>query len=276
MNYKISLLALALIASVGTVSAQTPAAKKAAPAAAAKPAAGKAAGKIATVNGNPISESLAQLLVDEQLSQGQQDSADLRAAVKDELIKREVLAQEARKLNFDKTEAVASRIELARQSILLGAYLDDYVAKHPVPESTIKAEYDRQVQLAGDKEYKVRHIQTEKESDAVAIIKQLDSGAKFDTLVKESKDLGSKDNGGDLGWMRPQGSFKDAIVLLDKGNYTKTPVKTEFGFHVILLEDVRKPEIPAYDQVKERVRQALVQQVIQKHVAELLSRAKID
>jgi peptidyl-prolyl cis-trans isomerase C len=197
MNLKLSLLAAALIATAASapVMAQTK-----------KPAAAKAevSGKtpVAVVNGNPISTGMADLLINEQLSQGQQNGPELRSAVREELIKRELLAQEARKMGLDKSDQTTARIDLARQSILLGMYLDEFMKTHPISDAEIHAEYDRQIALAGDKEYKVRHILVDKEEDAQAIIKKLAAGGKFEELAKDSKDSGTKDSGGDLGWGR--------------------------------------------------------------------------
>jgi peptidyl-prolyl cis-trans isomerase C len=158
-------------------------------------------------------------------------------------------------------------------------YLDEYLKEHPISDADIHAEYDRQIALAGDKEYKVRHILVDKEEDALAIIKKLDAGGKFEELAKDSKDAGTKDSGGDLGWGRAidySANFGDAIPRLEKGTYAKQPIKSNFGYHVVMLEDTRKPELPEFAAVSDKVKQALVQQAVQKHIAELLSKAKIQ
>ncbi|HSD38437.1 MAG TPA: peptidyl-prolyl cis-trans isomerase [Rhodocyclaceae bacterium] len=279
MNFKLSLLAATLIATAASLPAVAQTNKKpAAGAATSTPALGGKA-PVAVVNGSPISAGMAELLVNEQLAQGQQNTPELRNAVREELIKRELLAQEARKRGLDKTEQVTSRVDLARQSIQLGLYLDAYIKEHPISDAAVRAEYDRQIALAGDKEYKVRHILVEKEEDAQAIIKKLAAGGKFEVLAKDSKDAGTKDNGGDLGWGRAvdyASNFGNIVPTLEKGQYTKQPVKSNFGYHIIMLDDTRKPELPEFAAVSEKVKQALVQQAVQKHIAELLTKAKIQ
>ncbi|MDB5802459.1 MAG: peptidylprolyl isomerase [Rhodocyclales bacterium] len=273
MNLKLSLLAATLVATASvSVPAQTT--KKA-----AAPAVVSTKTTLVTVNGSPVSTGMADLLIEEQVAQGQKNTPELRSAVREELIKRELLAQEARKRGLDKSDQVISRVDLARQSILLGLYLDDYVKAHPISEAEVRAEYDRQITLLGDKDYKVRHILVDKEEDALAIIKKLDNGGKFEELAKGSKDEGTKDSGGDLGWGRGPdytANFGDSVTRLEKGQYTKQPVKSSFGYHVILLEDTRKPLAPDYATVSDKVKQALIQQSVQKHVAELMGKAKIQ
>ncbi|GAA5159206.1 peptidylprolyl isomerase [Viridibacterium curvum] len=274
MNFKLSILAVSLISLGALQSAHAQAAKK--PAAGAKPA----ANAVATVNGTPLSKAMAQSLLMQIATQNPDVERTppevLNQEIREELIKRELLAQQARKAGVDKKDEFNGRLELARQTLLMGAYLESYVAAHPISEEAIKTEYNRLIQMRGDKEYKLRHIQTETEADAQALIKRLDGGARFDDVVKESKDIGSRDNGGDLGWMNPNPAFAAAVAQLRKGNYTKTPVKTEWGYHVILLEDERKPEAPDFDSVKDRVRDNLIQQMIQRHVDELRKSAKVE
>jgi peptidyl-prolyl cis-trans isomerase C len=277
MNLKLSLLAATLIATVAVVPASAQTTKKSTAAAPKAAVSGKT--PLVLVNGSPITTGMADLLIEEQVAQGQQSTPELRSAVREELIKRELLAQEARKRGLDKTDQVTARIDLARQSILLGLYLDEYVKAHPISDADVRAEYDHQVTLLGDKDYKVRHILVDKEEDAQAIIKKLDAGGKFEELAKQSKDEGTKDSGGDLGWGRASdyaANFGDVVPHLEKGQYTKQPVKSNFGYHVILVEDTRKPVPPDFATVSEKVKQSLVQQEVQKHIAELMSKAKIQ
>jgi peptidyl-prolyl cis-trans isomerase C len=237
-----------------------------------------AADTLATVNGKAIPQSRAEAVIAEQKAQGAPDSEQLRAAVKERLIGLEVLAQEAQKKGVEKSAAFLTKLDIARQSLLVNTYLQDYAKAHPVSEADIKAEYDRIKAQLGDKEYKVRHILVEKEEDAKAIIEKLGKGEKFDDLAKQSKDPGSKDKGGDLGWANP-GSFvkpfSDAMVKLEKGKYSATPVKSEFGYHVIKLEDTRALKSPSLEEVKPQLKQRLEQQAIEKHVAELRAKAQI-
>jgi peptidyl-prolyl cis-trans isomerase C len=247
---------------------------------AAKPAAasGKAGG-VATVNGVAIPASRADALLQSQLSQGQQDSEQLRTAVRNDLITREILSQASKKKGFDKKADVMAQFELARQGILVNAYLQDFVATHPVTDDAIKKEYDSIVKTMGSKEYKARHILVEKEDEAKSIIARLQKGEKFEELAKQSKDPGNKDRGGDLGWAAPSGyvkSFADALVKLEKGKFSAAPVHTEFGWHVIQLDDIRDLKHPGLDEVKPQIQQRLQQQMLEKHITELRAKAKVE
>jgi peptidyl-prolyl cis-trans isomerase C len=170
------------------------------------------------------------------------DSPQLRNEVREQLIVREIIAQEATKKGLAKNVDVQAQLELARQQVLWNAYIADFIKSNPIPDAQLKAEYDKLRSTRGDKEYKTRHILLEKEDDAKAVIADLKKGRKFEELAKQSKDPGSKDRGGDLDWNSPAGyvkPFGDAMVKLEKGKYTETPVQTQFGWHVI-VEDVRQ------------------------------------
>ena len=247
---------------------------------AAKPAAasGKAGG-VATVNGVAIPASRADALLQSQLSQGQQDSEQLRTAVRNDLITREILSQASKKKGFDKKADVMAQFELARQGILVNAYLQDFVATHPVTDDAIKKEYDSIVKTMGSKEYKARHILVEKEDEAKAIIEKLKKGEKIEDLAKDSKDPGSKERGGDLGWANPASfvpPFSAAMTKLDKGKFTEAPVKSDFGWHVILLEDTRELKLPTMDEAKGQISQQLQQRMVQKHIEDLRAKAKVE
>jgi peptidyl-prolyl cis-trans isomerase C len=244
--------------------------------AAAQKAAG---GVVATVNGVAISQTAANAFVAEQEAQGAPDSPELKNAVREELIRRELLLQEAKKMGLDKKPNVAAQADLARQAIFIRAFVQDFVKKHPISDEQIKAAYDRMKSQMGSTEYKVRHILVEKEDDAKTIIASLKKGGKFDELAKQSKDPGSRDKGGDLGWSSTASyvkPFGDAVTGLGKGKYTETPVKTDFGYHVILLEDSRPLTPPPFDQVKQQIAQRLQQEQIQKFVTDLRAKAKIQ
>jgi peptidyl-prolyl cis-trans isomerase C len=237
-----------------------------------------AAGPVATVNGTAIPSAWADAMIAEQKSQGAPDSEQLRKAVTEELVRREVLAQEARKKGLDKQPTTAAQMDLARQAVLIRASLQDYVKTNPVTDAEIKAEYDKIKGNLGEKEYKVRHILVEKEDDAKSIIGKLQNGGKFDDLAKDSKDPGSKDKGGDLGWANPGmfvKPFSESMVKLEKGKFTPQPVKSDFGYHVILLEDVRPLKAPGFDEVKPQLQQRLQQQKVEQHVMDLRSKAVI-
>jgi peptidyl-prolyl cis-trans isomerase C len=235
---------------------------------------------LAVVNGKPVPSSRADLMVKQMVAQGQQDTPELRAMVKDEMINREILIQEADKLGLGTKPEVKNQVEIARQSILIRALVADQLKKNPVKDADIKAEYDKFRAQAGDKEYHVRHILVEKEEDAKAIIVKLKGGAKFEDLAKQSsKDPGSAANGGDLDWATPSSfvkPFSDAMVALQKGQLTDTPVKTQFGYHIIRLDDVRPAKIPTLEEVKPQITEALQQKKLQEYQKQLRAKAKIQ
>jgi peptidyl-prolyl cis-trans isomerase C len=234
---------------------------------------------LAVVNGKAIPSSRADMMVKQMAAQGQQDSPQLRTMIKDELINREVLIQEADKLGLGTSADVKNQVEMARQSIIIRALVADYLKKHPVADADIKAEYDKFKATAGDKEYRARHILVEKEDEAKDIIAKLKAGAKFEDLAKQSKDPGSASNGGDLDWASPAAfvkPFSDAMTSLEKGKFTETPVKTQFGYHVIKLEDVRAAKIPTMDELKPQIAESLQQKKLQAYQQELRSKAKVQ
>jgi len=234
---------------------------------------------IAVVNGKPVPSSRADAMVKQLVAQGQQDTPQLRNMVKEELVNREILIQEADKQGISNSAEVKNQVDIARQSIVIRALINDYLKKHPVKDTEIKAEYDRYKAQAGDKEYRARHILVEKEDDAKAIIAKLKGGAKFEELAKQSKDPGSAANGGDLDWAAP-GSFvkpfSDAMIALQKGQITEAPVKTDYGYHVIKLEDIRAAKIPSIDEIKPQIEDRLKQQKLQAMQKELQAKAKIQ
>ena len=234
---------------------------------------------LAVVNGKPVPSSRADAMVKQMAAQGQQDTPQLRAMVKDDLVNREILMQEADKLGLSSSSEVKSQLDMARQSIVIRALVADYVKKNPVSEADMKAEYDKFKAQAGDKEYHARHILVEKEEDAKAIIAKLKGGAKFEELAKESKDTGSAANGGDLDWAPPTAfvkPFSDAMIALQKGQITETPVQTQFGYHVIKLEDSRAAKVPTFEEVKPQIAESLQQQKLQAYQQELKKKAKIQ
>ena len=237
------------------------------------------ANTFATVNGKAIPKVRADALIAGQAAQGQPDSPELRKAVTEELVRREVLTQEALKKGFDKKPEVQGQMDLARQGVLIGAYLNDYVKTHPVTEDQIKKEYAEITAKLGSKEYKARHVLVETEEAAKAIIEKLKKGEKIDDLAKDSKDPGSKDRGGDLGWANPASfvpPFSAAMTKLEKGKFTEAPVKSDFGWHVILLEDTRELKLPGIDEAKGQIGQQLTQRLVQKHIDELRAKAKVE
>lgn len=233
----------------------------------------------ATVNGQAIPQNLYDAFLAEQKAQGAPDSPDLKKAIKEELVRRELLAQEAKKKGLDKKSEVQGRLELVKQGVLINAYLSDYVKANPITDDRLKKDYEAIKTQMGSTEYKARHVLVEKEEDAKGIIAKLDKGEKIADLAKQSKDPGSKDTGGDLGWNAPNAyvkPFSDAMTGLKKGEYTKAPVKTDFGYHVIMLDDIRPINPPPFEQVKPQLQQNASRQVIEQLVKDLRSKAKVD
>jgi peptidyl-prolyl cis-trans isomerase C len=232
-----------------------------------------------TVNGKAVPKVRADALLAGQAAQGQPDSPELRKAVTEELVRREILTQESVKKGFDKKPEVQGQVDLARQGVLIGAYLNDYVKTHPVTEDQIKKEYEDIKAKLGNKEYKARHILVEKEDEAKALIEKLKKGEKIEDLAKASKDPGSKERGGDLGWANPASfvpPFSAAMTKLEKGKFTETPVKSDFGWHVIQLEDTRELKLPPIEEAKGQIGQQLQQRMVQKHIEDLRAKAKVE
>ncbi len=235
---------------------------------------------VATVNGKPIPAAKVDQVVKQVVAQGKAaDSPQLREAIKKDLIGREVLIQEADKQGVGTRPEVKNAIDNARQSIIINAMLADYVKKNPVKDADIKAEYDKYKAQMGDKEYHARHILVGTEDEAKQIIAKLKGGAKFEELAKQSKDPGSAPNGGDLDWASPASfvpEFSKAMTSLQKGAITETPVKTQFGYHVIKLEDVRAAKIPPLEEVKQQIAEQLQQRKLAAFRESLMSKAKIQ
>jgi peptidyl-prolyl cis-trans isomerase C len=234
---------------------------------------------VATVNGKAIPSAKVDQMVKQVVAQGKAtDSPQLRDMIKKELIGREVLLQEADKQGIGAKADVKAAIDNARQSIIINAMLADYVKKNPVTDAQIKAEYDRYKSQVGDKEYHARHILVATEDEAKAIITKLKGGAKFEDLAKGNKDSTGA-NGGDLDWASPASyvpEFSKAMVALQKGAITDTPVKTQFGYHVIKLEDVRPAKIPPMDEVKQQIADSLQQRKLATYRDDLMKKAKIQ
>lgn len=233
----------------------------------------------ALVNGVSISQASVDNAVKGEVAQGREDTPELRKSVRESLIKRELMVQEAKRLGLDKSAEVQQEIEMAKQSVLVNAYLMDYVSKNRVSEEVLKQEYEARKAKLGDKEYNARHILVDTEDEAKAIIAQLNKKVKFEKLVAKSKDTGSAAQGGSLGWAVPGNfvpPFAYALQTLKKGEYTKVPVQSQFGWHVIQLDDERALKVPGYEEVKPQLQQRLQQQAIQKAIADLEAKAKIE
>ncbi|MEN6586929.1 MAG: peptidylprolyl isomerase [Sulfuricella sp.] len=247
-----------------------------------KTATAPAAGNVAaTVNGTAISKARVDLLVKQRAGMGQPDSPEMRKAIIDQLAMQMLVSQEAIKKGLDKTPEVTDQIELTKQSILANAFVQDYIKSHPVTDDMLKAEYDKvKAEMTGT-EYKARHILVGSEAEGKDIIAKLKKNPKaFDALAKEkSKDPGSKDKGGELGWFDPRGmvpEFGAAVTKLGKGKMTDEPVKTQFGYHVIVLEDSRPMQIPPLDQVKPQLTQKVQQEQLKSLIDDMKAKAKIE
>jgi len=234
----------------------------------------------AMVNGVSIPQSRIDLRVKVATQQGQPDTPELRKSIREDMINLEVLAQDAAKRGLDKSPEVIQQIALARQTVLANAFVQDYVKNHPIDDAVLKLEYDKLKANVGTKEYKARHILVETEAEAKSIIVQLGKKAKFDKLAAEkSKDAGSAQHGGELEWAVPSNfvaPFAAALVALKKGEYTKEPVETQYGWHVIKLDDIRDLKVPSFDELKPQLQQRMQQQMVQNAITEMRDKAKIE
>jgi len=235
----------------------------------------------ATVNGVAISQRTVDLFVKQGASSGRPDTPEARKAIIDQLALQVLVAQEAVKKGLDKTPEVAEQLEAIRQSVLANAYVQDFVKTQPVSDEAIRAEYERIKAGMSGTEYKARHILVAKETEAKEIIARLkkDPGAFAKLAAEKSKDPGSAARGGDLGWFDLRGmvpEFGAAVSAMEKGKLSEAPVKSQFGYHVILLEDTRPIEPPPLDEVKAQLSQQLQQQAVKKQLDTLKAAAKIE
>jgi len=238
-----------------------------------------AAGPVAKVNGKVIPTNRADVLIANQIAQGQAKTPELEAAVKEELVRREVLAQAATKKGVDKKAEVQAQLDLARQGVIIGAYLNEFAKNVKTSDADVQKEYDGINAAVGKSEYKARHILVESEGEAKDIIAKLKGGAKFEDLAKASKDPGSKDRGGELGWGNKASyvpPFSEAMTKLTKGQYTETPVQSQFGWHVIQLDDTRELKAPPFEEVKPQIVQRMRQMAVEKHILDLRAKAKVE
>ncbi|QEA14085.1 peptidylprolyl isomerase [Comamonas flocculans] len=239
-----------------------------------------AAQNLAIVNGKAVPTARAEL-IEQQLKQaGREVTPDIKKQVREEVIAREIFMQEAQKRGLQNSKDFKDQMELARQALLIRELFADYQKKNPVSDAEIQAEYDKFVAANAGKEYKASHILVENEDQAKAIIAELDKGGNFEEIAKkESKDPGSGAKGGDLGWANPSSyvpEFTEAMIKLEKGKVTQTPVKSQFGWHVIRLDDTRDAQLPKLEEVKDQVRQQLEQQKLMQFQQDLRTKAKVE
>jgi len=236
---------------------------------------------IATVNGKPVPKARVETLIQQVTKSGQQQrSPELEAQVKDEVVRREIFMQEAEKRGIPQGADYKAQMELARQMLLIRGLMEDFRAKNPIGDAQAQAEYDQLKASNAGSEYRARHILVEKEEDAKALIAQIKGGASFEELAKKnSKDTGSAANGGDLDFANPNNfvpEFSKAMVALQKGEMTQEPVKSQFGYHIIKLEDTRPVTFPAFDDVKAQIKQRMEQQKMAEFQDSLIKKAKMD
>ncbi|MCE2947633.1 MAG: peptidylprolyl isomerase [bacterium] len=241
----------------------------------------KGPGTAARVNGVTVPQSRIDMMLKQQIQRGAPDTPEMRARIREELISMEAVSQEAAKRGFDKNPDVLIQLELARQNILAQAYIADYIAKNPTSDAAMKAEYDKIRSTLGDREYRVRHILVKTEAEAKEIMAAI--AAKKTTFEKaaaeRSEDAGSKGRGGELDWTPPANlvkPFADAMVKLKKGQTAPAPVQSQFGWHIIRLDDERPLTAPPYEEVKQQLQQRFQQQAIEKAISEVRAKAKIE
>ena len=235
---------------------------------------------IAVVNGKAVPTARLNALKAQIEKSGRPVTDDMLGQLKDEIIAREIFMQEAKKRGLDASDEYKAQLELARQTILIRELFADFQKKNPVTDAEVQAEYDKFAAANGGKEYRARHILVETEEQAKALIAEIKKSGKFEELAKKhSKDPGSGANGGDLDWAAANSyvpEFSGAMVKLDKGQMADEPVKSQFGFHIIRVDDVREAQLPKLDEVKPQIAQQLQQQKMGKFQEDLRSKAKVQ
>jgi peptidyl-prolyl cis-trans isomerase C len=245
---------------------------------------GVQAQNVTTVNGKAVPKARVDAVLNQVTKQaaatGRPLPPDVDRLVRDQIVLNEIYTQEAERRGLAATEEYRQQMELVRQNVLIQALFQDFEKKNPVTDAEIQAEYDKFKAQVGDKEYRARHILVENEDEAKALIAQIKGGAKFEDVArKASKDPGSAEQGGDLDWAAPGSyvaEFSQAMTALQKGQMTETPVKSQFGYHIIKLEDVRDAQFPSLDEVKPQIRQRLAQQKVAKFRDDLRNAARTD
>lgn len=239
-----------------------------------------AAQNVAIVNGKAVPKARVDMLSQQLAKAGRPVDTTMQSQLKDEVIAREIFMQEAQKRGLDATDDFKAQIELARQTILIRELFADYQKNNPVTDAEIKGEYDKFVSANGGKEFKARHILVENEDQAKKIIGDLKKGQKFEDIAKkQSKDAGSGANGGDLDWATAASyvpEFAEAMAKLKKGELTQAPVKSQFGWHVIRVDDIRDAQLPKLEEVRPQIAQQLQQQKLAQFQETLRKSAKVE
>jgi peptidyl-prolyl cis-trans isomerase C len=244
-------------------------------------AATPAAPPVVTINGQAISQQLLDDYVKAVAGENAANiSAEDREQIKENLVRIVLIAQQAEKDGVTKDPEVATRLELSRLNLIQQAVAARYLKERVPTDAELRAEFDSQLASTPLVEYQAKHILVDGEDVAQKAIQQLQSGTDFGTLARRlSKDKASAEKGGDLGWFAPNRMvkpFADAVALLKKGEYTKTPVQTQFGWHVIQLTNTRDRAPPAFDDVKEQLGQIVLQKKFKSYSDEMIKAAKID
>ena len=233
----------------------------------------------AIVNGVVIANETIEVIVAEQHAQGAPEDPNMKDSIRKELVRRALLEQDAVKAGINKRPDTVIRQNLARQNALIRDYVQDWTKNNTPTDEEMHEEYDKIASSMGkEKEYHARHILLKTEQEAKTAISRLNKGAKFAELARKSLDPGSKDNGGDLGWTSPAmfvPPFSEAMIALEKGKYSATPVKTEYGYHIILLEDVRDIQPPPFAEIKPELQQRMQQMKWQAYIEELEKNADV-
>ena len=236
---------------------------------------------VATVNGKPVPQSRVDALIKTATHGQQQDvPPELKAQAKDQVVMREIFAQEAEKQGIPNTADYKNQLDLVRQTVLINTLFQNFIKTHPVSDTDAKAEYDKIKAEQSGLEYHARHILVDSEDEAKKLIAQIKAGSKFEDVAKKSsKDTGSAENGGDLDWAKPTAyvpEFSAALQALKKGQMTDAPVKTQFGYHIIRLEDTRAAQFPSFAEVKDKIKQQKEQVKLQEYQEKLRKAAKTD
>ena len=241
---------------------------------------GAIAQNLAIVNGKAVPKTRLDSLAQQVAKSGRPVTPEMEGQLREEVIAREVFMQEAEKQGVAASDEFKAQMELARQTLMIRELFANYQKANPVTDADLKAEYDKFAAANGGKEYKARHILVEKEAEANAIIASLKKGGKFEDIAKkQSKDPGSGAKGGDLDWANPASyvpEFTEALLKLNKGQMTDMPVKSQFGYHVIRVDDIRTAQLPAFDEVKPQIAQQMQQQKLSAFQEELRKKAKIE
>lgn len=235
---------------------------------------------VAVVNGTPIPKSMYEAYA-QQRHRGIQgaDTPEARKTLTDELVLQELLVQEADKQHLEKDAQFVQQMALVKRNLLASVAVRKYLSEHPITDEAIQKEYEASKAGKEKKEYKARHILVDSKEKAEDIIKQIKGGGDFSALAKEKSSDSSKTNGGDLGWFTTDmmvEPFGEAVTKLEKGKYTQEPVQTQFGWHIIMLDDVRDAAPPSMEEMRPQISQMLQGQLLNEYLEKLRAGAKVE